>query len=230
MSKKTTSAGGNAAGRDVRNEESNVIKVSFGERQPSAPAIVGNGNNGNIMAGGDVHITTERVVTRPRVTVTPGDGVISEEQAARLKGLIDDWVATHNAVKRAQLTHQAAWSKLNKHGKVASYRMTPSAKFPAQERWLLRQIAMIRSMRSAAAKDPTWRASRIKAIKARASKQHGDDRVYENYIAKFGKTSLTELTDDELQATYEYVLGKTPKKAAGGVFLARGEPTPADGQ
>lgn len=208
MSKKITSSGGNAAGRDVRNEESNVITVSFGGRSTPSPAIVGNGNIGNIMAGGDIHITAQRVVTRPRVTVTPGDGVISEEQAARLKGLIDEWVKTNNAVRRTKITHQGAWSALNKNGKVASYRMTPSVQFPAQERWLLQQIARIRKMSSAASKDPEWRSSRIKAIKARSSKQHGDSRAYEKYIAQFGKASLTELTDGELQATYSHVFGK----------------------
>lgn len=199
-------------------KKSRVVKLiqeasrPIGQDQPRSGSpgrvqrIVG---NGNIQAGGDVHITTERVVTRPRVTVIPGDGVIDNAQAARLKALVSDWVTKNNLVRRTKLSFAAAWSALNKRAGVTAYRLIPSAKFSTLEKWLQAQIGRIGSMNSAPSKDPGWRGAKIGAIKARCKNQLGDEHAYCDYIMKnFGAASLTELSIDQLKKTYSYVMSK----------------------
>lgn len=63
-------------------------------------------------------------------------------------------------------------------------------------------------MASAPRKDPAWRARAIAYIKARCKNQLGDERAYLPYIARFGKTSLADLTDDELARTRTYIARK----------------------
>ncbi|OIO54628.1 MAG: hypothetical protein AUJ55_11725 [Proteobacteria bacterium CG1_02_64_396] len=76
----------------------------------------------------------------------------------------------------------------------------------------MQQTARINAMPSAPKKAPNWRRSTITAIKSRSTKQLGDPRAYAAYIeTRFGKSSLADLTDDELQQTRVYVFGRTPK-------------------
>ena len=176
------------------------------ERAELTQSIVG---SGNIQVGGDLHVKVERLVTRPRVVLTPGDGVIDESQAARLKALLTDWVNTNNAVRRTQLSFAAAWSALNKRAGVTSYRAIPSEKFASLEKWLQQQSARIGNMASAPRKDGDWRAKKIGAIKARCKNQLGDEYAYRPYIQRnFKADSLSELATADLQRVYAYVMAK----------------------
>lgn len=196
--------GGQAASRDINNSTQNIS---------GSVGIVGDGATGNVIIQMHVEAGERKRQTAP---LTIPEGSISEAQAARLKELIGEWVATHNRIKKQELTHQSAWLKLNGRIRVATYRATPASKFAEQETWLLKQAAILRSMASAPAKDDSWRADKIKAIKTRATRTLGDGDIYKPYIKKnFGVTSLTELANDELQKTYSYVFGKKkvePKK------------------
>lgn len=201
MSSKAASSGGQAVVGDVSASPHGDI---------GAAGIIGNGATGNVIIH-HLHINDgKHRATHP--VVIP-EGSISEAQACRLKELVAEWVVTHNQVKpRSPLTHQAAWTKLNRRIKVATYRATPASDFDDQEKWLLKQAAIIRSMASASGKDDTWRADRIKAIKTRASRNLGDANIYKPYIKRtFGADSLTDLANDELQRTYNWVYSK--KKA-----------------
>lgn len=194
--------GGQAAGRDINNNTQHIS---------GSVGIIGDGATGNVII--QMHVNAE---PRKRQTAQPTipEGSISETQAARLKELVGEWVTTHNQIKKREITHQSAWLKLNGRIKVATYRATPASKFAEQEAWLLKQAAILRSMASAPAKDDSWRADKIKAIKTRATRTLGDGDIYKPYIKKnFGVSSLTELAHDELQKTYTYVFSK--KKAVG---------------
>jgi len=176
--------------------------------QPAKPAqsIVG---NGNIQAGGDIHIITERAITRPRIVVTPGDGVISDEQKVALAGLRDEWMTLHASLKKKPLSHANAWSRINRAAGATSYHCIKIEMFDAAVAYVRKQMAILRGMASAPAKDKAWRSSRIGAIKARCTRQLGDPDAYKAYIKKnFDAVSLSELATDELQRTYAYVMGK----------------------
>jgi hypothetical protein len=191
---------GQAAGRDLSNSTQHI---------GGSVGIIGDGATGNVIIQMHVSPPARRRTTPPPIIP---EGSISEAQAARLKELIGEWVNTHNQIKKRDLTHQSAWLKLNGRIKVATYRATPASKFAEQEAWLLKQAAILRSMASAPAKDDSWRTDRIRQIKTRASKNLGNADIYKPYIKKnFGASSLTELANDELQKTYNYVFSK--KKA-----------------
>ena len=76
------------------------------------------------------------------------------------------------------------------------------------------QLAKLRAMPSAPAKDLEWRSKRIAAIKARSKNQLGDPEAYKAYIRKhFGADSLSALATDELQRTYTYIMAKKAPQA-----------------
>lgn len=176
-------------------------------RKRRAPSQQVTGNN-NIQAGGDVHIRTERLLTRPRVTVVPGYGVVSEEQKARLIELCNQWVATNSAVRRSKLSYAAARGALNRQARVTSYHLIAAERFVELERWLLNQIARINAMPSAAARSPEWRASRITAIQARCTEKGLQDWRHTYMLEHFRANSMTELSDGDLQHLYRAVFAR----------------------
>lgn len=184
--------------------------------KPKAPrgakpsvSITGNGNivgNGNVVAGGSVNLNP---VIRPKVHVTTGEGTIDAAQKAELTRLIGEWVTARNAVRKGEASFPAAWKALNNAFSLNSYHELPMEKFGEARAWLQRQLAIISSMKSAPKKLPDWRRNTIGAIKVRCKNQLGEPDAYKTYILKrFGKSSLALLTDDELQATRQYVFGK----------------------
>lgn len=175
----------------------------------TAIAVTG---NGNLVAGGDVHHTTNvhhHVPARPLVVVKTGDGTVDAAQKAELQRLLALWMAAHNAVKTEKLTFAAAWGSFNKAMKINKYDELRPESFPRARAWLQRQAAIKTSMKSAPRKMPKWRTARYGAIKAKSINQLGDEHAYVAYTQKkFGKSSLTELSDVELEATYRYVMTK----------------------
>lgn len=176
------------------------------QRAKPAQRIVG---NGNIQAGGDIHIITERLVTRPRVVVTPGDGVISDDQKRVLADLRNEWMTLHADIKKRPLSHATAWNRINRAAGATSYHCISQERYEDAVAFVRKQMAILRGMASAPAKDKAWRASRIGAIKARCANQLGDPVFYRAYIRKnFDADSLSELATDELQKTYTFIMGK----------------------
>lgn len=147
----------------------------------------------------------------PRVTVVPGDGVITEEQKVALRALLDEWLALHAAIKKKPLGHAAAWARINRAAGATSYHLIKPENYDAAVTYVKRQMARLRNMASAPAKDKKWRASRIRAIKLRCANQLGDPDAYKPYIRRnFAADSLSALANDDLQRTYAYIMGKKP--------------------
>jgi hypothetical protein len=145
----------------------------------------------------------------PRVTVTPGDGVISEDQKVALTALRDEWITLHSAIKKRPLSPGAAWSRINTAAGATSYHLIQASRFDDAVAFIRKQMSILRSMASAPAKDKKWRSSRIGSIKARCANQLSDPDAYKPYIRKnFGADSLSALSTDELQRTYTYIMGK----------------------
>lgn len=137
------------------------------------------------------------------------DGVIDAPQKAELTRLRDEWMTTHNAIKKTKLTYQAAWGRFNSAMRVSGYAELKPEQFEAGCKWFLKQIAMLSSMPSAAKKVPGHQGKRIGAIKTRCKNQLGDEFAYMTYITKnFDKSSLTDLDVKEMEATYRYIMGK----------------------
>lgn len=162
----------------------------------------------NIQAGRDVRIKTERIVTRPRVTVVPGYLTISAAQKARLLELKNKWVETRNAVRKTKFSYAAAQTAINRRAGVNSYHEIPIERFDEIEAYVLRQIAIINRMPSARARSPSWRTARIRAIHARCGEKFLEEWRRRFMAERFGKTSMTDLGDDDLEVLYRAVMAR----------------------
>ena len=188
---------GHAAGRDVTTSAApvnNIHEIRGGTN------IIGN--------QGSVSVVMHKPPVVRRVVQPTGDH-ISQAQAVELHALKDEWVALHNAIKKKPLSHGAAWKAINAAGGATMYREIHKERFAEAVAFVRREMAILRSMKSAPRKDGEWRAKRIGAIKARCKNQLGGADAYKPYIQKkFGAASLADLATDELQQTYAYVMAK----------------------
>lgn len=174
-----------------------------GSEQPGQTIHVS--GNGNVVAGGNVVAISPTI---KKVVKPDPQGTITPAQKADLQERVKAWITTHNAVKKRELTFAAAWGRLNKYMKVNSYHEINAGGYDKAVKWLTRQKGQIQSMKSAPKKVPTFRKDAYRAIHARG-RQLGDKDLYRAYIAKnFDKTSLKDLTDEELQRTRQWILRK----------------------
>jgi len=196
---KVNAPDGQAAGRDIANNaapEVRIGKISGGHN------IIG--HQGEIYM--QVHISPP---PRPRLVIQPGEEHISGEQRLALKELVYEWVALHNSIKQTQLKYANAWARTNKAAGTTSYSLILKTRLHDATAFVQREMAILRNMRSAPAKDNGWRQKRIAAIKARSKNQLKDADAYKPYIKKaFKAESLSALSTDELQKTYTYIMGK----------------------
>lgn len=195
---KVESPNGQAAGRD--------IQVHAAAPENFVHAI--NGGTNFIGNQGPVHVVIGR--TRTPAPATPlGPEHLNEEQKCKLKEMLHEWVTLHTSIKKAPLSYAAAWLRVNRHAKVSSYHYILQDDFEKVCAFVRKQMSMLRNMASAPAKDKTWRSKRIQAIKVRCKMQLGGDDAYLKYISKnFGLHSLAELSTDQLQKTYAYIMAK----------------------
>ncbi len=146
-----------------------------------------------------------------RVVVRTGDGVIDAAQKAELQRLVKEWVTARQQVRRGGFTYAAAWGAFNAAMAVNKYDELPMDRFGDARSWLMRQMGILKGMKSAPKRLPNWRNSTIAAIKARCRNQLGDQYAYIAFIGdRFGKQSLTQLADDELQKTKAHVWAIKP--------------------
>lgn len=177
--------------------------------------VNGDGVAAHQIAGGDIHNHYAKLAPRPKVVVTPGVGVIDEAQKAAIAALRAEWIAVHNSIKQTPLTDRTAWSRLNKAAGVTSYHLIPAERFDQVMAWIRQQIAMLRNMKSAPAKDDGWRRAKIVAIKARARNQFGDADFYKPYLRKtFALDSLSALSTEQLRRTYNWIMAKEAPSAS----------------
>ena len=195
---KVVSRSGQAAGRDVYVDAA-APSVEIHQIQGGANFI---GNQG------PVNVTIGR--QRPPVPLAPpGPEHITQEQKCKLQGLQREWVTLHDAIKKTPLANYSAWQRINGYAKVASYHYILQADFEKVCAYVRKQISMLRNMASAPAKDKDWRTKRIQAIKVRCKLQLKDEVAYRAYIQKnFQAASLSELSTEQLQKTYAYIMAK----------------------
>ena len=163
--------------------------------------------SGHVVAGRDVINVQKPPIIRN--TIQPGPEHIDDEQRRAIFDLRIEWVALHNAIKKKPLTDAAAWGRINKVAGSTSYHLIRQDMFDVVVVFVRREMAMLRSMKSAPSKDDQWRNKRIAAIKLRSRNQLTDPDAYRPYILKnFKAKSLTDLATDELQRTYSYIMAK----------------------
>lgn len=184
-----------------------LVREAAGPSAPSLPTVHIQGSH-NIVGHGNtvIHTQTVRRVNR----IDPSQSELTSAQRLRLRELVNEWVAVHNRVRvRARpLSHASVWSSFQRKFRVNSYHDLPADRFDEACRWLQSQRARIDTMKTAPARDAAWRTRQIAYIKARCKNQLGDEFAYKPYIARFGKTSLADLTDDELARTKAYIAHK----------------------
>jgi len=200
VNKVVRSIEGHAAGRDV------IVS-----RVPTTNISTGAGGTNIVGNHGPVHVQIATAsVKRPRMVVQPNPDLhISQEQQITLLDLRNEWIALHVKIKKKPLTYAAAQSRINRAAGATTYSLILKERYDDAIRYVKTQMAMLRNMKSAPHKDDGWRAKRIGAIKVRCKNQLGDPDLYRPYIRKnFKASSLTELSTDQLQQTYQYVWGK----------------------
>lgn len=163
--------------------------------------IAGKGNVVSI-GNNNVNITSHDVIVQPKIS--PGEHHITNEQAYKIKNLVDEVVLAEKSAKRKPRTHAAVWGALKKKFKFASYRMLEQNQFDDVLKYLQQDLGRLRRAKGARTA-PDWRKSRYRFIHARL-KQLGKTSLKDDYIAmEFGVSSLKELNDNELQHVYDWV-------------------------
>lgn len=167
----------------------------------------------NLGSVGSIHFHTTETPPKPTVLVQTGVGVITTEQKYQLQTLCNEIVKA-SAVRANPKTHSIVWGALKKYMKVSSYHEILAEDFEKAKSWMVKQRGTMRSMASAPKKIDGWRTSRITAIHARSKEMDIAEWRIEYMQKKFGKVSLKELADKELEAVYHAVMSKKPPESA----------------
>jgi hypothetical protein len=191
-------------------EATTPIKPRTPRKKTTSPTIQVNGNHAQI-AGRDInHHHTEKVINKTVVKPQQGIEHINEGQVAELHRLKDEIIRLENIIKKSPITYQGIWSALNKHMRVGAMRMIPIEKFPKAQKYLREWIGRLNSMASAPNKDEDeWRKRKYAYIKINSK---NDTETIKAYMLKnFEATSLTKLSNDELEKVYRYVASRKNK-------------------
>ncbi len=168
-----------------------------------------NGGAGNIgVVHGTVHqINTARHVTKINADVKPGVDHIDEKQAARLTALVKDVVEFEEKLKQKPKSFKSVWASLNAHMKVSRYRLIPLEDFAKAEKYLLQWIGRLNSMKTAPVEDgDSWRKRKYAYIKINSK---NDQDALAAYLKRnFQASSLTDLSNDQLDQVYRYVASR----------------------
>lgn len=173
--------------------------------QPSVAPSVSVVGDGNVTAGRDVNISP-RVVKKTEVT--PGPQHITEEDAFRIKELINE-LARVDGLAGRRSTYQQWYAKLYRRFRVGSYRLIPSERGQEAIEWLQKQKAMQRP-RLRRTDNPEWRKGMYSAIWARAkelglTKPDVHDLANTRLRLKKPISSLTELGERNLSTLRDII-------------------------
>ena len=195
----------------VRSTNAPSAQQTLVSRQEQPAVSIGGANTnviGMVQPGATVQqIHTQRHVTKTIAKVDPGATHITDEQAAVIQRLVGEVVERESQLKKNPKTHRAVWSTLNAHCGVPQYRLIQLDDFDKAKKYLLQWMGRLNSMASAPATDTdAWRLRRYRYIKAN---QTGIEDAVLTYMKKnFSASSLTELSEDQLDRVYRYVAGK----------------------
>lgn len=199
-------------GIDVQFVLTGIRSKNQAEIESAAHPVVAINDSTNVVGvvqnGATVNqIKTEKHITTVKAEVKPGEEHISQAQAATLTALVNEIVELEGKLKQRPKTHRSVWGSLNAHMGVTRYLLIPKDGFAKAEKYLRQWIGRLNSAASAPVKDgDAWRKRKYAYIKIN-SKDNPD--AVDLYIAKnFKASSLTELSNDQLEQVYRYVATK----------------------
>lgn len=193
----------------IADDTSSVERTKSIDKESNVNFYVdGKGNvigDNNIINQGTINLNK---TTKRKVYVKTGDGTLNATEKHKVQSLLYEWVDIHNSLKKSVLTRQVAWIKLNNHLKVSSYHEIKSHDFDKAVKYLRSQIGELNQMASAPKKLPSWRNKTIQSIQARCRQNNWNEWRISYMEKKFDKSSLKDLSDDELKQTYNAVWRK----------------------
>jgi hypothetical protein len=171
---------------------------------------------GNMVAGRDLSIHTERLVRKTVVQTDPGGKHISNMTARKVQELVKEYIDIHIAAgKGAQQAAQRIWSSLKNEFNVTSYKEISAQDSDRAIKWLHAQVAMARPKIRRKAPEK-WKESLFKPIYARAGELGiSKDNLYllaqERLSLKTPIRSLKELTQRDLQRLHHIMIYEVRK-------------------
>lgn len=171
---------------------------------------------GNMVAGRDLSIYTERLVRKTVVQTDPGGKHISNMTARKVQELVKEYIDMHIAAgKDAQQAAQRIWSSLKNEFNVTSYKEISAQDSDRAIKWLHAQVAMARPKIRRKAPEK-WKESLFKPIYARAGELGiSKDDLYvlaqERLYLKTPIRSLKELTQRDLQRLHHIMIYEVRK-------------------
>lgn len=182
------------------------------QRKKEGPAVsIGSVQGVGVAFEGSKIINTFKHTERVVAEVKPGEAHITDEQASTLQRLVDEIVNLENKLKKTPATHRSVWSTLNRFCRAPSYRLIKFDEFQKARQYLDKWIGRLNSMASAPVQDgDAWRKRRYAYIKVNTKIASDNDAMLQ-YIKKFGASSISELSNDELEQTYRYVARRRSK-------------------
>ena len=171
--------------------------------------------SGNIQAGRDLTVKTEKILQRTTAITKPGLEHIADDQAFVLKGLVEEIVTLEAKLRKSPKSYGAVYGGMNKHVGATSYRLIKIERFEKAEKYLRQWIGRLSSAKSAPKKDKNWRNRKYSYIHTNIKQLGLEPRLREHLAKRFGVESLKELNDDDLASVYTLVAGwkKQPPKS-----------------
>lgn len=198
---------------DVNKEKESQKKRRMSLKQNPILSITINGGkdvefiNGNKTVHQTINHYNNITPIRPNVIVQTGVGVISASQKHQLLNLRDQ-VVEASVVRTKPKTHAEVMAGLKNYMRVNKYDEILKEDFDKAVKWLIKQKAIMQSMKSAPKKIGDWRKSRYTAIHTRCNERNWVEWRIEYMLKKFGTSTMTQLSDADLDALYRTVINK----------------------
>lgn len=170
---------------------------------------IGGSVKGSVVAGGDAYVSPRFVTPR---SYQPKEGDLTPAHARELKELVEKIVESEKTAKRRPSSYGAVWNALNRRMGVTYYREIPDTEFERARTYLEQWLGRVKRLLRRA--DPEeWRRERYKAIFARATKNWGFTKaqVDDLILARFGKSSIRDLSQQQLEQLYNSMMGSKKK-------------------
>lgn len=186
------------------------------EENTSVQIVQNVSGQGNITAGRDLNILTERIVKKTVVQTDPGGKHISNATARKVQELVNEYIDLHKtAEKDPKRAAQRIWGGLKKEFNVTSYKEISAEDSEKTVQWVHAQIAMARpKIRRKAPEE--WRKSFYKPIYARANELNiTKEELYaiaqDRLSLKKPVTSLKDLTQQNLKRLHQIMISEVKK-------------------
>lgn len=146
---------------------------------------------------------------KEKIEVKSDDKIhISEEEAQKIKELVDLIVQIEKTVSKKPKNHSAVWGAFKKKFKITHYRLLKKDEYEASEKYLYNWIGRLKSLLKDTNEDE-YRKKTYAGIFARMKMIGWVKSDLTNYLmAKYEVDSLKDLNTDDLKKVYSYIFSK----------------------